>query len=85
MKSLVATYSIEIEDGEEELRAKAEPRKVSRESIVIRQKERDELLEMGIISSDEYDNLYAATMHVNAAYSDHTCSKSACLNNELAH
>lgn len=58
---------------------------MSQKLIVTWQKEREELLAMGIICSDEDNNIYTATMHVDASYSDHSYSKSARLDNELAH
>lgn len=85
MKSLVAAYSKEMEDREAEMKAEVEPLTVSRKLTATRQKERDKLLKMGIVSSDEDDNLYASTMHVDASCSDHTRSEAARLDNELAY
>ena len=39
---------------------------------------------MGIISSDEDDNLYAETMHIDAASSNHDHFKAARIDSELA-
>lgn len=83
MKTLVAIYEREMEDVENESRAEAEPRIVPWKLTVTRQTESEELLAMGILSSDEDDSITDDRNRLLAATIEAIQCQKNCLDNNL--